>query len=148
MPESKLFTIGFAGKSAANFFELLESSGAKGLIDIRLNRNSQLSGFAKEADLEFFLQNILNLDYEIQENLAPSKELLESYRKGRLSWLQYERDYLDLLERREVFKNIDSSKFRNRVLLCSEALPEMCHRRLVAEQLSKLDDSLQVIHLV
>jgi len=42
----RLFTIGFTKKSARTFFEMLRESGAKRVIDVRLNNVSQLAGFA------------------------------------------------------------------------------------------------------
>jgi hypothetical protein len=45
----RIFTIGFTKKSAKKFFELLRVSGAKRVVDVRLNNVSQLAGFAKKA---------------------------------------------------------------------------------------------------
>ena len=63
--DMKLFTIGFTGKNAEKFFSLLESSEANKLIDIRINRTSQLAGFTKEQDLEFFLPKIVGMQYQV-----------------------------------------------------------------------------------
>lgn len=54
----KLFTIGFAKKTAKRFFGLLRLSGAKRVVDVRLNNVSQLSGFAKRDDLRYFLSEV------------------------------------------------------------------------------------------
>ena len=54
--DSTICTIGFAGKTAEEFFSLLTEAGVTRLIDIRENRAGQLSGFAKYPDLEFFLK--------------------------------------------------------------------------------------------
>ena len=56
--ELLLCTIGFAGKTAEEFFHLLEEAQVEKLIDIRLNRGGQLSGFAKHPDLEYFLKKL------------------------------------------------------------------------------------------
>ena len=50
----KVFNIGFTKKSAEAFFSKLRALGAKRLVDMRLNNVSQLAGFAKRDDLEFF----------------------------------------------------------------------------------------------
>jgi hypothetical protein len=50
----QLYTIGFTGKSAEIFFKLLTGSGVKKIVDTRINNVSQLSGFAKGADLKLF----------------------------------------------------------------------------------------------
>jgi hypothetical protein len=53
-----LFTIGFTKKSAEKFFGLLRGSGAKRLVDVRLNNVSQLAGYAKRQDLAYFAKEI------------------------------------------------------------------------------------------
>ena len=55
----KLFTIGFTEKTAETFFNLLKKAGVKKVIDTRLNNVSQLAGFAKGKDLEFFAKSIV-----------------------------------------------------------------------------------------
>lgn len=79
--EQLLCTIGFAGKTAEEFFGLLRNAGVKQLIDIRQNRAGQLSGFAKHPDLSFFLRAIESIEYAHAPLLAPPPELLKTYRK-------------------------------------------------------------------
>tara|TARA_B100001758_G_scaffold215364_1_gene200990 strand:- start:274 stop:432 length:159 start_codon:yes stop_codon:yes gene_type:complete len=43
-----IYTIGFTGTTAENFFERLKKNNVLKLIDTRLNNKSQLSGFAKK----------------------------------------------------------------------------------------------------
>ena len=57
----KLFTIGFTQKTAQEFFEKLKENNVELLLDIRLNNASQLAGFAKDKDLQFFFKNNLFL---------------------------------------------------------------------------------------
>jgi len=64
-----LCTIGFAGKTAEEFFSLLTQAGVKRLIDIRVNRHGQLSGFAKYPDLVFFLHEIAGIAYAWEPRL-------------------------------------------------------------------------------
>ena len=59
----RVYTIGFIQKSAAEFFEMLRNSGAKRLVDVRLNNVSQLSGFAKGNDLEYFLDKRISQSF-------------------------------------------------------------------------------------
>jgi uncharacterized protein (DUF488 family) len=58
-----VFTIGFTKKSARMFCEILRHSGAKRVVDVRLNNVSQLAGFAKRDDLEFFLKEVCGISY-------------------------------------------------------------------------------------
>lgn len=59
----KIFTIGFSKKSASEFFKILQQAGVKKVVDIRLNNVSQLAGFTKKDDLEFFLHTIAGIEY-------------------------------------------------------------------------------------
>lgn len=128
----KLFTIGFTKTSAQRFFESLKSSEATRLVDVRLNNVSQLAGFAKRDDLRYFLSEIGGMDYFHEPRLAPSKELLDEYRRTG-DWSTYELRFIQLLKQRRVETAIPRATLDNAVLLCSEAQPHHCHRRLVAE---------------
>ena len=107
------------------------------LIDIRENRVGQLAGFAKYPDLAFFLDRILGIAYDYQPIFAPSPAIRTAYRKTR-DWVQFEKSFLELMVQRRVLEAVDPASFEGRVtLLCSEAEPEKCHRRLVAEMLAQ-----------
>jgi uncharacterized protein (DUF488 family) len=143
----KLYTIGFTKTSAAKFFGRLEKAGVKRVVDTRLHRDSQLSGFAKQNDLEFFLSTINKIDYDISELLAPTGDILDAYRKKKIKWPEYERLYYDLLMSRHVEKHLTPHAFDQSCLLCSESTPEHCHRRLAAEYLSRSWAPIEIIHL-
>ncbi|RSU45574.1 DUF488 domain-containing protein [Sphingomonas sp. S-NIH.Pt15_0812] len=143
----KLFTIGFTKSKAREFFGRLERSGVRRVYDTRLNRASQLAGFAKQDDLSFFLSRIGEIEYSVEALLAPTADMLDAYRKKEMGWPEYERRYLELLDARKVEKRIDLSSLNNGCLLCSEATPEHCHRRLAADYLAKSVVDLEIIHL-
>jgi uncharacterized protein (DUF488 family) len=131
-----LCTIGFAGKTAQEFFALLEEAGVEHLIDIRQNCGGQLSGYAKHPDLAYFLQKIVRIAYVHEPLLAPTPELLKTYRENK-DWPTYETGFLTLMKDRRVPEKLDTTGWPPKVaLLCSEAGPEKCHRRLVADLLS------------
>lgn len=142
-----LNTIGFTQKPAGAFFALLRDSGARRLVDVRLNPGGQLSGFAKAADLEFFLREICGMDYVHMPELAPTREILDAYRKGHRHWPTYEREFLALMEGRRIAETVDRESLANAVLLCSEHSPDRCHRRLVAERLQQAWGAVEVVHL-
>jgi uncharacterized protein (DUF488 family) len=147
-----LFTIGFAGKTAEEFFALLSQAGVKKLIDIRQNRGGQLSGFAKHPDLSFFLRKIAGIAYQHEPLLAPPAELLKSYRKTK-DWQAYEINFLAVIKDRGVPAILDNASWPSNVaLLCSEAGPEKCHRRLVADLLAvhwrERGELVEVCHLI
>lgn len=141
-----IFTIGFAQKSAEEFFTLLTDNNVKKLIDIRLNNKSQLAGFANAKHLPYFLK-LHKIDYEYKSELAPTKELLDGYKKKEISWLEYEKVYNKILADRDILKNISLNKLDGCVLLCSEPTAEQCHRRLVAEYLAKNSNNIKIQHL-
>ncbi|MCG2765637.1 MAG: DUF488 domain-containing protein [Desulfarculaceae bacterium] len=143
----KLFTIGFTKRTAENFFYTLKQAGVKKVIDIRLNNNSQLAGFTKEKDLTFFLKEIGGIDYEHDTRLAPTKEILDAFKKKGGDWKIYERDFTDLLKKRKVENSLNSADLDNSCLLCSEPTPDHCHRRLVAEYLKDNWDEVEIKHL-
>lgn len=142
-----IYTIGFTKKSARTFFELLRRSGAARVVDIRLNNVSQLAGFAKRDDLKYFLTELCDMEYSHNLALAPTKTMLDTYKKHGSSWLEYEDAFLDLMAARRVEDVVSPSTLDNAVLLCSEAAADHCHRRLVAEYLSLHWDNVSITHL-
>lgn len=139
--------MGFTKKSAERFFNLLIQNNVRVLIDVRLNNKSQLAGFAKAEDLRYFLQTIAGIKYKHFPSLAPTKELLNAYKQGKIGWEQYVPEYLQLLRQNDILDNLDISEFEDGCLLCSEDLPEQCHRRLLAEYLQSQFPEIDIIHL-
>ena len=142
----KIFTIGFSQKSAEEFFTLLTKNGVKKLIDIRLNNKSQLAGFANAKHLPYFLK-LHNIEYEYRPELAPTKELLDGYKKKQISWQEYEKIYNEILLNRDILNLLVAEELNNSVLLCSEPTANQCHRRLVAEYIAKHFDNVEIKHL-
>ena len=149
----KLFTIGFTKKTAEGFFATLRDAGTCRVVDVRLNNVSQLAGFAKRLDLEYFLRELCNMDYVHLPELAPTQEMLDRYKKHKGGWEQYEREFLALMNKRRIERTVPEDVLADGCLLCSEDMPHHCHRRLVAEYLktkylkAKRDD-VEIIHLV
>lgn len=142
-----VYTIGFTKKSAADFFSLLRKSGAKRVVDVRLNNVSQLAGFSKRDDLKFFLTEIVGMDYVHLPLLAPTADILDAYKKHKGDWNVYEPAFLDLMRKREIEKRIDPRLIKGGCLLCSEEKPHHCHRRLVAEYLRSKWGEFEIRHL-
>ena len=147
MNNIKLYTIGFAKKNAEAFFGKLMEAGVEKLIDIRLNNISQLAGFTKKDDLIYFLKKICDCDYAHIPQLAPTKEILDAYKKKEISWSKYEQRFKDLLNSRKAHTLLGSSEINMTCLLCSEPTPEKCHRRLVAEFLKNHFKGIEITHL-
>lgn len=143
----RLFTIGFTKKTARDFFGLLGDSGSSLLVDTRLRNVSQLAGFAKRQDLEYFLGELCGMSYRHELLLAPIEEALSAYQSGALAWEQYAVEYLELLRSRRVEEVLRPAELDCAVLLCSEATPERCHRRLAAEYLADVWGNTEIVHL-
>jgi uncharacterized protein (DUF488 family) len=141
-------TIGFTKTSAEQFFERLRAADVRTLIDVRISNNSQLAGFAKVPDLRYFLSRINNITYQHAPLLAPTKDMLAQYRKGAMDWGVYQGQFLKLMSERQIENRYSPSVFHGACLLCSEAEPHQCHRRLVCDYLNeKWGQALKVRHL-
>ncbi|UPR31030.1 DUF488 domain-containing protein [Vibrio crassostreae] len=146
--ELDVFTIGFTKKNAETFFSFLKDSGVKTLLDVRLNNVSQLAGFAKRDDLKFFLKELCGIDYVHIPDLAPTKQILDGFKKGTISWEEYEVQFRDLMAQRNIEKIVQPTLLENGCLMCSEHEPDFCHRRLVVDYLNEhSDNKLNVKHL-
>ena len=144
----QVYTIGFTKRQAGDFFGSIRAAGIQLLLDVRLRNSSQLAGYTKVNDLPFFLREICSAEYLHEPLLAPSPDLLDSYRKRRIGWPEYERRFVELLTERQVETRIDQALFNRRVvLLCSELTAERCHRRVVLEYLATRWGDLSAVHL-
>ncbi len=147
-----LCTIGFAGKTAEQFFALLREAKVERVIDVRQSRAGQLSGFAKVPDLEFFLKEIAKSTYQDEPLFAPTLEMRKKYQNDK-DWAAYQSAFLALMKQRGVPQKVDTTSWPARVaLLCTEPGPEKCHRRLVADLLErhwrKNGDQVELRHLI
>ena len=144
----EVYTIGFTRKTAAEFFDALRAAGVRRLIDVRLNNSSQLAGFTKRVDLPYFLREICQAEYRHEPLLAPTKEILDTYKKRQGSWPEYERRFLALMAERAVEQRFSRDLFAvPSALLCSEPTADRCHRRLVLDYLQERWGDLAAVHL-
>jgi uncharacterized protein (DUF488 family) len=144
----EIYSIGFTQKNASEFFGTLKANGIERLLDVRLNNTSQLAGFAKQADLAYFLSELCAATYEHEPLLAPTQEMLDAYKKHKGSWETYTAAYLALIRSRRVESALSREGFQKKtVLLCSEATSEHCHRRLALEYLQQHWKGVEILHL-
>jgi len=140
-------TIGFAKKNLRQFIGKLREAGVKKVIDIRLHNTSQLAGYAKKDDLEYVLE-LVGMAYEHHPELAPTEEILASYKGKRIAWPQYERQFKKLLASRDPLKGSSLLKEPGPIcLLCAEDKPTQCHRRLVADHIAGRLQRVEIRHL-
>ena len=144
----RIYSVGYAGSGAEDFFRRLAEAGVRTVVDVRLRPFGQLSGFARSPDLAFFLKRLAGIDYRREPLLAPTASLLADWRSGALDWPGYEKRFTALLAERQVEKSLTPADFAGVCLLCSEALPHHCHRRLAAEYLGQhWPGSVALVHL-
>ena len=142
----KIYTIGFTKHTSEEFFEKLKSAGVKRVIDIRINKTSQLAAFAKGSDLPYLLKVTGGIGYLSHSELAPTKELLKSYRSKEITWEEFEKSYKNQIKDTKAILGLNKDDFEDACLLCSENTAEKCHRRLLAEELAQLW-AVEIIHL-
>lgn len=140
--------IGFTAKPAREFFGLPRQSGAQRLIDVRLRRVPQLAGFARRDDLAYVPAANGGTAYAEEPPLAPAPGLPDGGRKRRRGGARYERDYPTLPAARRVEGRVPRELIDGAVLLCSEAAPGRCHRRLAADGLARQRGRLDIVHRV
>ena len=141
-----LFTIGANETLAESFFGRLADRGVRTVVDVRVSRDSAFFGFAKERDLPYYLRKLCGAGYRVEESLAPTRELLRERERG-LPWAAYEREYRSLLERRDAIASLRRDDFEGACLLCREAGPEECHRRIAAELMADAWPGTVIVHV-
>jgi len=145
----KTYTIGFTQKNARKFFTLIKQNHVVRVVDVRLNNISQLAGFAKLEDLKYFLSELCEAEYMHATELAPTKDILDAYKKKIIGWDAYEDKFLNLMAQRNIERLLKPEIFSGGCLLCSEHQPHHCHRRLVVEYLNKCwNTPFEVHHLI
>jgi uncharacterized protein (DUF488 family) len=146
--QASVSTIGFTQTSAAHFFKRLFDARVKKVIDVRLHNTSQLAAFAKADDLTYFLKTIGDIEYVHEPLLAPTDDMLKVFKKQKGDWGVYQGHFLKLMQERQIESKLKPALFDGSCLLCSEAKPHHCHRRLVCEYLNeKWNGALSITHL-
>ena len=140
----RLYTIGFAGKSAKEFFTILKHSDVKKIIDVRLYPSTKDAGFARATDLAFFLKVLCHIDYEHRKDFAPTTKLLKDYKEGLVAWNDYIAQYDSICHARHFTITLDMDRC---CFLCAEPTSEKCHRRLLVEYLAKQGQNVEIVHL-
>lgn len=144
-----LYTIGYEGLDNKRFLSHLVHYGVDVVADIRKLPVSRKKGFSKTALKETLNQR--NIEYLNFQGLGAPKEIRdELYKSGNYNrffekYLNSISDKQDLLQ--TIHMIIDSGK--KVLLLCFERNPEQCHRKVVAEEIKKLDaNGLEVKHII
>ena len=148
----KIYTIGFTQKSAEKFYSLIKENNISLMVDVRLNNISQLAGFSKFPDIEYFLREICNCKYISDKLFSPEEYTLKDYKANKIDWEEYLVQFNKTMATRKIAEHIKrrySPFMANEKIcfLCSENTPEHCHRRLIAERFAEIFDA-EIVHLV
>lgn len=132
-----IYTIGHSTRSAEQFTELLRTNGVERVVDIRRFPGSRrYPHFAKESMQQWL--PAAGIDYMHLVELG-------GRRKGRpdsphVFWrheaFRAYADYMDTAEFAEALERLmAAARQKPSTIMCSEAVPWRCHRRLVADAL-------------
>lgn len=142
----QLFTIGYEGLSASQFFDLLTAHQVETLIDVRAVAWSRKTGFAKSA-LHSSCHDF-EMDYQHWVALGCPKDIREDYKISR-DWDDYTIRYLQYLgtQQQKMEQLCDMASSRVCALMCFEADARFCHRFFLAQRLQEQMPLLRVEHL-
>lgn len=140
---TKIFTIGFSGKSPEAFLDVLNAARISCVWDIRQWRTSTYVPYYNGDNLA----NVLDKCYEYHPEFAPTSDILAGYKDKKINWCEYEKMYRELLQKRDPLQNCDISKLDRICLLCTEKSAIQCHRRLAAEYIAEQSPDIEIIHL-
>ncbi|MEF3691893.1 MAG: DUF488 family protein [Candidatus Moraniibacteriota bacterium] len=88
--------------------------------------------------------------HEWIKDFAPPSKLIGSYKRGEISWKEYEEKYLEFLrspeQKEKVAKFAKRCKQEKITLACVELTATYCHRRLLAEELRRHESELSIVH--
>ena len=143
----KLYTIGFTQKDAETFFETLKANDIRNVLDIRRKNNTQFARFTKRDDLPYFLREIGGIGYRHWIEAAPTEELLNKFQNGDITWRKYKSEYTKTIKKDKIADGITASELNKACLLCAEAEPDECHRRILAEYLATQFPRVEIVHL-
>lgn len=146
--ETKLFTIGYEGKSLESYLNILIQENVKVLCDVRKNPLSRKYGFSKKT-----LQNACK-SVNIKYFHLPELGIISEKRKN----LNSQSDYDDLLDEYEQYVIPNQQKalkfisnllnnYSRVALTCFESLPKQCHRTRVANAVHGFDKNVPLLHL-
>jgi uncharacterized protein (DUF488 family) len=72
---------------------------------------------------------------------------LSDYQDKKIDWIGYQKVFRQIIESRQIDKKYNIKDFDNACFLCSEELPEKCHRRLIVEYFREKNPDIQIVHI-
>jgi len=140
---TRLYTVGYEGRTQEAIITALADAGVAVLLDVRWRPLSRKRGLSKTALAAACA--VAGIEYRHDRRLGTPPEILQRLRsEGIYDWDAYaahlETQHAALEDAEEI------STAARTALLCYEANPQECHRLLVATRVGS-DASLGVVHL-
>ena len=136
----KLRTIGYEAATQAAVIRTLKDAGVAVLIDVRAVAASRRAGFSKTLLAASLAE--AGVDYVHLRALGTPKAGRQAVRAGRPAEMHriYEAHLQEPQAQLQLAEAVDIARERPAALLCYEADPAHCHRRIVAERMAERAD--------
>jgi len=134
----KLRTIGYEAATQAAVIDCLKTAGVEVVIDVRAVASSRRAGFSKTLLAASLAE--AGIGYVHLRGLGTPKAGRQAVRAGHVAEMEaiYEAHLQEPLAQLELAQALDIARERSAALLCYEADPAHCHRRIVAERLARV----------
>lgn len=142
----KLYTVGYQDKDLPELLLLLEKHDIQTVVDVRENPFSRKRGFSKKELHEALSSR--GISYLHRRELGAPRRLRERARGGE-DYKDFIAEYKRHLQENQEALNEVLLRLKEATccLLCLEANPELCHRKVIAEKAVEMEPELQVAHL-
>ena len=144
----EIYTIGYEGLNQKEFLAWLQHYKINVIADVRQLPLSRKKGFSKNSLNESLAKN--NIEYISYRELGTSKEmrskllLTGNYKQF---FKEYKNKICDKTEQiNELYEIVNSGK--KIALLCFEHDAHKCHRKIIADEITKIDgNGLKIKHI-
>ncbi len=142
LKRSKLFTIGYEGKTVDEYFNILIKNNIKLLCDVRKNPLSMKYGFSKnqlknianKLNINYLHIPELGIDSNKRKNLNTKKDYQQLFKEYKKTVISNKKSILkDLIIRFKKYKRV--------ALTCFEQDFNYCHRSIIASKLLQLNSN-------
>ena len=144
-----LFTVGYEALPPAQLVAELQGAGVRRLIDVRYRPQSRRAGMSKTKLGEYLFAH--GITYEHRRSLGTPPEIRVHFKAGRTAQGREQFDaYIEETASDELDALADelaSGAAPPTALMCLEAEPRECHRRVIAEALVERRPELKVVDL-
>jgi uncharacterized protein (DUF488 family) len=140
----QILLIGYEGRGARDFVQVLHREGVTVLVDVRRQARSRKRGFSKSA-----LRDLLEthgISYCHRPELGPPKDVLAAYRLHQ-DWPQFEKAYASYIDegaQDSLAELVRLAVDETVCLMCVEADAARCHRGLLGQFLRSIDRGVPV----